>query len=256
MNIHSILAVTDFSPHGDRAALRAAMLARQQRCLLKLMYAPSDLRGTVEADAARGVKRLASELHARFGILVKNVVDTSGHLEAVAEEARWVDLLVIGPCPERSTLAFFCSHPAERLRRGISCPILVARQEPIHRYERILLAINDPTQEGKLLQVARSIERDADIEPLPASGAKLELERGDCVVPRSGSTAELIVLGGRRRCGIADFLFGRVASRVLRGSTGDVLLVPHDLRIEPTPGSVITAEAPRKTLRPQTRLTP
>jgi nucleotide-binding universal stress UspA family protein len=253
VDIHSILAVTDFSPHGDRAVLRAATLARQQRRLLKLMYAPSDLRGTVEADAARGVKRFASELHERFDILVKNVADTSGHLEAVAEEARWVDLLVIGPCPEGSTLASFCRQPVERLQRSITCPILVARQDPIHRYGRILVANDATPREGKLLQVARALERDAEIEQIHALDAKLDSEWRDRVVPRSDSIAELIVLGAHRRCGISDFLFGSVASRVLRRSTGDVLLVPHDLRIEPTPGPVVTAEAPRMALRPRTQ---
>jgi len=66
MNFHSILALTNLSPQGNRAVLRAALLAAERRALLKIMYAP-------------------------FGIFVKNVADTGGHLEAVAEEARWAD---------------------------------------------------------------------------------------------------------------------------------------------------------------------
>ena len=42
MNFHSILAITNLSPQGNRAVLRAAMLAAQRRALLKIMYAPSD----------------------------------------------------------------------------------------------------------------------------------------------------------------------------------------------------------------------
>ncbi|GAA4357003.1 hypothetical protein GCM10023165_50480 [Variovorax defluvii] len=47
VDIHAILALTDFSAQGDRAVLRAAALAQQRGCLLKIMYAPSDLQGAV-----------------------------------------------------------------------------------------------------------------------------------------------------------------------------------------------------------------
>ncbi len=41
MSFHSILAVTDLSQQGNRAVIRAAMLAAPRRALLKIMYAPS-----------------------------------------------------------------------------------------------------------------------------------------------------------------------------------------------------------------------
>ena len=55
--------------------------------------------------------------------------------------------------------------------------------------------------------------------------------RGDparqAAVQQQYSKADLLVVGKRRRCALMDFLFGSVALRVLRWSTGDVLVVPH-----------------------------
>lgn len=55
--------------------------------------------------------------------------------------------------------------------------------------------------------------------------------RGDparqAAVQQQYSKADLLVVGKRRRSALMDFLFGSVALRVLRWSTGDVLVVPH-----------------------------
>lgn len=251
MNFHSILAVTDLSPQGNRAVLRAAMLAAQQRSLLKIMYAPWDLGGSTNTDVEQDVKRLAAEIYTRFDILVKNVADTSGHLQAVAEEARWADLLVVGERWKKTAKTFFCGQPIERLQRIVPCPILLARLEVFHRYRRILVAIDSTPNSQKLLKLARSL--DAEIEPFHALSTKRASEsstgrrnrvatrigRSDVarqsVIQQQHSNAELIVVGKRRRSGFSDFLFGSVAHRVLWWSRGDVLLVPHDLRIEPKP---------------------
>lgn len=55
--------------------------------------------------------------------------------------------------------------------------------------------------------------------------------RGDparqAAVQQQYTNADLLVVGKRRRSAAMDFLFGSVALRVLRWSTGDVLVVPH-----------------------------
>lgn len=53
------------------------------------------------------------------------------------------------------------------------------------------------------------------------------------VIQQQHANAELLVVGKRRSSGIGDFLLGSVAQRVLWWSSGDVLLVPHDWRIDP-----------------------
>jgi len=58
--------------------------------------------------------------------------------------------------------------------------------------------------------------------------------RGDparqAAVQQQYSGADLLVVGKRRRSALTDFLLGSVALRVLRWSTGDVLVVPHGMQ--------------------------
>lgn len=291
MDLHSILAITDLSPQGNRAVHRAAMLAAQHRALLKLMHAPRDF-DAPDGSCARheDMARLAAEIHGRFGILVKSVATGgAGNLHAVAEEARWADLLVVSePRRRESAKAFFCSHPIERLQRSVPCPILLARLEVFHRYRRILVAVDFTPESRKLVKLAWSLDGDAQVELFHALNTLLEgklryadvseramkvyrhesmrearerlfslsdsstarrnrvvaaIGRGDvarqAVVQQQHADAELLVIGKRRSSRISDFLFGSVAQRVLWWSSGDVLVVPHDLRIDPKPRSAI-----------------
>ena len=248
MNFHSILAITNLSPQGNRAVLRAAMLAAQRRALLKIMYAPSAgdaVRTAVEQD----VKRLAAEMYTRFDVLVKNVADIGGHLDAVAEEARWADMLVVGEQWNQSSKTFSCGRPIERLQRIVHCPILLARLEVVDRYRRVLVAIDSTPDSSTLLKLARSLDSDADVEPfyplLRASDSPSARPSRVAAIPRRGdaarqaltqeqhSNADLIVVGKGRRYGFSDFLFGQMAHRVLRLTSRDVLLAPPDLRLAP-----------------------
>lgn len=282
MNIQSILAVTDLSAQGNRTVIRAAMLAAQHRALLKIMYAPEGFVSPQDADVQDNVRQLSADVHARFDILVKNVSHTSGDLEAVVEEARWVDLLVIGEHRERSVRAFFCGQPIERLQRVVRCPILLARLEVFHRYRRILVAVDFTPESKKLVKLAWSLDPDAQVELFHALNTMHEgklryadvseqairayrhesmlearerlfwlsdsstarrnrvvaaIGKGDAarqaVIQQQHANAELLVVGKRRSSGIGDFLLGSVAQRVLWWSSGDVLLVPHDWRIDP-----------------------
>lgn len=250
MNFHSILAITDLSPQGNRAVLRAAMLAAQRRALLKIMYAPSNADDPIRTEVEQDVKRLAAEMYTRFDVLVKNVADIGGHLDAVAEEARWADMLVVGEEWNQSSKTFSCRRPIERLQRIVHCPILLARLDVVDRYRRVLVAIDSMPDPSTLLKLARSLYSDAEVEPFyplfRASDSPSARPSRVAAIPRRGdvarqavtqdqhSNADLIVVGRGRRYGFfSDFLFGQVARRVLQLTSRDVLLVPHDLRIDP-----------------------
>ncbi|MDM0072455.1 universal stress protein [Variovorax sp. J31P207] len=244
MSFHSILAATDLSQQGNRAVIRAATLAAPRRALLKIMYAPSDFRGSIDSDVEQDVKRLAMEVHTRFNVLVKTVADTRGDLEGVAEEARSADMLVVGEHWKESTGFSFRGKPIERLQQLVPCPLLLARLEVFHRYRRILVAIDCTSYSKKLLQLARRLDSDAQIEPFHAGDSsparRNSVSPNDvarrAVIQQQHSNADLIVVGKSRNPGFSEFLFGNVAHRVLRWSSCDVLLVPHDLRIDPIPG--------------------
>jgi len=252
MHFDAILALTDFSPQGQLAVLRAASLARRERCLLKIMYAPADLHADIEAGAWRETsRRIASDIHARFGVLVKNVADIRGHLDAVAEEARWVDLLVVGPGWDRPDGSLSGCLPVERLQRVVPCPLLVARIEAACHYRRVV-AIDSAPDAAALLHLARSIGHDAGHVPLHASAPTLGTRLRDGlrrawvraagrsapdIATRAGgprhARAQLTVVARHRRSNcIGDALCRSAAGHVLSRSSGDVLLVPHDLRLQ------------------------
>lgn len=277
MNLQSILAVTDLSAQGNRTVIRAAMLAAEHRALLKIMYAPKDWQPSRNADVDDDVKRLAEQIHTRFDILVKNVVDTRGALHAVAEEARWVDLLVLGEHRERTVRSFLCGQPIERLQRVVRCPILLVRLEALRRYRRIVVAVDFTPESKTLVELAWSLDGHAQVELFHALNTIHEgklryadvseraiknyrhesmlaarerlfwlsdsstarrnrvlaaIGNGDparqAVVQQQHANAELLVVGKRRSTALADLLLGSVAQRVLRWSTGDVLIVPDD----------------------------
>ena len=241
MNFHSILAITNLSPQGNRAVLRAAMLAAQRRALLKIMYAPSDADESVRTGVEQDVKRLAAEMYARFDILVKNVADIGGHLDAVAEEARWADMLVVGEQWNQSTKTFSCGRPIERLQRIVHCPILLARLEVVDRYRRVLVAIDSTPDPSTLLKLARSLDSDADVEPfyplLRASDSPSARPSRVAAIPRRGdvarqaviqeqhSNADLIVVGNKGMTGAKRFLLGSVPNRVSHHAPCSVLII-------------------------------
>jgi nucleotide-binding universal stress UspA family protein len=166
-NIQSILAITDLSARGHRTVRRAASIAAEHGALLKLMYAPAAfITSATEtaAHAARHLAGLAIEMAEGFGVLVKKVDNVSGRLEAVAEESRWCDLLVVGDDRDACTLAFFHGQPVERLLRAVRKPVLVTRLDAAMRYRRILVAVDLTDASRHLVEVAWAFDGNAEVE--------------------------------------------------------------------------------------------
>ncbi|MGJ7529907.1 universal stress protein [Variovorax sp. GB1P17] len=166
MHIQSILAITDLSARGHRTVLRAASIAAAHGALLKIMYAPMAFAGATEtgAHAARHLAGLAIEMAEGFGILVKKIDDLSGRLEAIAQEARWSDLLVVGDARDPCTLAVFHGQPVERLLRAVRKPVLVARLDAATRYQRILVAVDLTDASRHLVELAWAFDSTAEVE--------------------------------------------------------------------------------------------
>ncbi|PSL81351.1 universal stress protein UspA [Variovorax sp. WS11] len=162
MNIRSILAVTDLSARGNRTVERAALLAVEHDALLKIMYAPAAR--SLRVDAASSLAKLSSEIAARHGVLVKKVTEAAGRLEDVADEARWVDLVVLEHAYERTATAFFHGQPVERLLRLVGCPVLVTRLPARAKYRRILVAVNFTPAAKDLVKLASSLDSAAEVE--------------------------------------------------------------------------------------------
>jgi nucleotide-binding universal stress UspA family protein len=282
MPIETILAVTDLSFRGNRTVYRAATIAAHHRALLKIMHAPQALAGAVAPDAQEYLAELAAQVCTRFGILGKKISTKTQGLQAVAEQAGNADLLVIGEHDEEPITAFFAGQPVERLLRVVPCPVLVVRLDVLHRYRRIVVAVDFTAQSRQLVELASAMDGAAEVELFHAlskvNEGKLRyadvseqavkayhhgclreahermfrltdsstarrnrvlssIGHGDAarqaVVQQQYAGAELLVVGKRRSSALQDFLFGSVAQRVLRWSTSDVLMVPHNVRDEP-----------------------
>jgi nucleotide-binding universal stress UspA family protein len=166
MHIQSILAITDLSARGHRTVRRAASIAAAQGALLKIMYAPMAFAGATEtgAHAARHLAGLAIEMAEGFGILVKKIDNLSGRLEAIAQEARWSDLLVVGDARDPCSLAVFHGQPVARLLRAVRKPVLVARLDAATRYRRILVAVDLTDASRHLVELAWAFDDTAEVE--------------------------------------------------------------------------------------------
>ncbi|MGJ7544883.1 universal stress protein [Variovorax sp. LT1R16] len=174
MNIQSILALTDLSAPSRRAVTRAGLIAAEHRALLKILYAAPALGNCGESDAAARTSALARELAARFGILVKCIPHApgSGHLADVSAAARRVDLLVVDADCERRGPAGFGGSPITRLLRAVACPVLVTRREALHRYRRLLVAVDFTPASKRMVALAWALDGTAQVELFHAlSGA-------------------------------------------------------------------------------------
>lgn len=173
MNIRSILAVTDLSLSAHLAIERAAQLAFTHRASLKLMVLPAD--GSVPPpDGASRLAHIAKDLGSRLGVTVRTVNQTANTLEHVAQEASCVDLLVLGDRRERTIAALLQGRTAERLARLCRCPILVAKTGSRHRYGRILVAVDFTPASKNLVELAWTIDPEAQVELFHAISTRNE----------------------------------------------------------------------------------
>lgn len=168
MNIQSILAVTDLSATGRRAVTRAALLAADHRALLKLLHAAPARDGLRDGEAASALAALAREIAARFGILVKCLAPATD----LAEAARRADLLVVDAGGERRRRCGFGGVPIARLLRAAACPVLVTQREALHRYRRLLVAVDFTPASKRMVALAWGLDSGAQVELFHAlSGA-------------------------------------------------------------------------------------
>ncbi|SEJ25969.1 Nucleotide-binding universal stress protein, UspA family [Variovorax sp. OK605] len=109
--------------------------------------------------------------------------------------------------------AFTAMHEGKLRYADVSAHIIDAYRHACARHARErMLWLSDPSS-ARRNRVVSSIGRGD-----PARQA---------AVQQQYTNADLLVVGKRKRSALMDFLFGSVALRALRWSTGDVLVVPH-----------------------------
>lgn len=193
INIRTILALTDFSVHGNHALERAARLAAAHTAKLEILYA--DLGGRPDCqDAATRLGQHARQLARQFGVSVKAASLEAHSAEAVAEKAAAADLLVLSHQAQRSLLSLVRGQPALQLMRLCPCPVLVTRLASDKPYERMLVAVNFGPESAPLVQLACALEGQAQVELFHAVSTRNEAKL------RSAEMSESAVRNYREAC--------------------------------------------------------
>lgn len=175
MTPHSILAVTDFSPQGDNALARAALLCAEHGATLKLVYLayPGE---APPGDAACRLTHHALQLRQRHGIRVRAAGRLAFTFEDVLPEARCADLVVWGTATVRSLRTFFLGQPVEELLRTVRRPVLVVRREAEHDYRRLIVAVDFSEASRGLVDLGFALNPSARVELFHAVSTANEMK--------------------------------------------------------------------------------
>lgn len=163
MTPRSILAVTDFSIHGDMALDRAALLSAEHGAVLTLVCLayPGD---TPPADAATRLTHHALQLSQIHRIDARAASRLASAVEDLLPEVNAADLVVWGTAPVRSLGSFFLGQPVEALMRSARRPVLVARRNARHSYRSLLVAVDFSEASRALVDVGFSLSKSASVE--------------------------------------------------------------------------------------------
>ena len=184
-----ILAATDFSPLGNDAVRRAAILAAREDAELLVVHAfprlsaleaafglddrlPNRLRAAAEAN----IDALAEAAQtAAAGRVRAEIAEGSAHRAvADASETFHPDLVVIGAHGRGALQQFFLGGTAARILVQAACPVLVARQPAEADYRRALAAVDLGPRSEAVLRAAIIVAARARVTAAHAYQAPFE----------------------------------------------------------------------------------
>lgn len=173
MSPHSILAVTDFSAHGDSALSRAAQLCAEHGAPLKLIYLayPGE---PPPPDAGCRLAHHALQLGQHHGIRVDSLTRIALTAEDILPVARCADLLVWGTAPVRGIRSFFLGQPMEGMLRKCRRPVLVVREPARGPYRSMVVAVDFSEASRGLIELGFALSKDAQVELFHAMGTANE----------------------------------------------------------------------------------
>jgi nucleotide-binding universal stress UspA family protein len=247
---HEVLVITDLAPASTNAVWRAALIAREQGALLRLLHVGGERRRMGQVQEA--LDDIRNQVHARLGIELNVEVLEGDLLPKAISAARSAGLLVIGPRRSNPLREWISGTQAERLIRLCRIPTLVVKQpatpgrnaalgstaEP-GRYGRVLVSVDLRPEAVDLIAAAMSFSRDPQTQIFHALGAGSDDRAtatespggrlGDTAMERAHSTLkELIRSSGAQELGaVSSIAFGDAADCVLarERATGAELIV-------------------------------
>jgi nucleotide-binding universal stress UspA family protein len=236
-NSHEVLVITDLAPASTNAVWRAALIAREQGALLRLLHVGGERRRMGQVHEA--LEDIRNQVHARLGIELNAEVLEGDLLPKAISAARAAGLLVIGPRRSNPLREWISGTQAERLIRLCRIPTLVVKRpatpgrnaalataEP-GRYGRVLVSVDLRPEAVDLIAAAMSFSRDPQTQIFHALGAGSDDRAaatespggrlGDTAMERAHSTLkELIRSSGAQELGaVSAIAFGNAADCVL-----------------------------------------
>lgn len=158
-----ILAVTDFSAHGDNALERAALLSAAHGAALTLacIGRPGD---TPPADAMTRLVHRALQLSQAHGVAARAASRLHHSLEDLGPEVSACDLVVWGTAPARNLRSCFLGQPVEQCIRIAGRPVLVVRRAAQRPYRSLLVAVDFTETSRGLIDLSFSFSQTASIQ--------------------------------------------------------------------------------------------
>lgn len=215
--IHPIVASTDFSAAANRALERAAHIAAQRQCELRVLHVvhPLDLYPGVEmapdfllqqeqalqAQGETQLETLAASLSERFNIAVTastrigrahtEIVDYATHLDA--------SLLVLGARGEHGLLDLLLGSTVARVLRLAACPVLIVKNLDPAPYQQVIAALDFSAVSQDVAAQACAIAPDARVELLHVYDADQ-----DARMQRAGTSTDWILNHREQRIRAAE----------------------------------------------------
>lgn len=163
MNIKSILALTDFSTSAEHGLERAALIAARHQAKLRLIYG-AEVPNLGFSDPFARLKQRGRQLARRHAITVEAVAHTGDMLDEVVKHAGRANLLVLDHRRHRVLQTFWRGTTLDQLMRRCQCPMLIVKQVPSARYERVLVAVDFTVESEKLVRYASNFEAESALE--------------------------------------------------------------------------------------------
>lgn len=196
-SITSLLAAADFSPEGDNAVRRAALLAREHSARLHILHVVKaagckplrdwfyptmdiDLR-TVQARAA--LQRVAVEITAAYDVTPTVEVVVGDPFETLLRSSDRADLVVLGRRSRGGFGDLLVGGTADRLLRTCRRPVLVVRTAVKQCYRRVMVPIDFSASSDAAIRVAAQMRREAILQVFHAINSQRDAMLRDADVP-------------------------------------------------------------------------
>lgn len=193
----SLLVATDFSPDGNNAVRRAALLAHEHGARLHILHVVKaagckplrdwfyqtmdiDLR---TAQARGALQRVAVEITGAYDVTPTVEVVVGDPFETLLRASDRADMVVLGRRGRGGFGGLLLGGTADRLLRTCRRPVLIVRTSVEQSYRRVLVPIDFSASSDAAIQVAAQIRRETILQVFHAINSQRDAVLRDADVP-------------------------------------------------------------------------